>query len=139
MLVCAGVLLLSGCSAGGGTPPTSVADACATVQTALRDVSNGAQNTLNAVGSPTELQSSLEDYSARATALADEAANADVADALATVSEKLSEAAASVATLPTDAEGELDTEAVAGELTTIQEAVDKVNAACTEDSNPTDG
>ncbi len=140
VLVLAGALFLSGCAAGGGTVPTSGADACATLQTALRDVSNGAQNTLAAAGTPAEIQTKLEGYSERAAALAEDAENPDVADALATVNEKLSEAAAAVGTLPTDAEGALDADAVAEQQTGIQEAVDKVKAACGEQSpSPTDG
>ena len=139
-LVLAGALFLSGCAAGGGTVPTSRADACATLQTALRDVANGAQNTLAAVGTPSEIQAKLEGYSERAAALAEEAENPDVADALAAVNETLSEAATNVATLPTDAEGALDADAVAEQQAAIQEAADKVRAACGEQSpSPTDG
>ena len=136
VLVVASVLLLSGCASGGGTGSTA-ADACATLQSTLRDVSNGAQNALNGVGSADEIQAKLEDYSARAAELAEKADNPDVADALAAVDEKLSEAAAFAATIPTDDEGELapDPDALAEQQAAIQEAADKVKAVCTE---PTD-
>ncbi len=128
-LVFASALLLSGCSAGGGGP-TSAADACASVQAALRDVSNGAQNALVSASEPGEIQADLEGYSERAGELAEKAENPDVANALETLDAKLTEAAESVAALPTDAEGELDTDAIAEQLTGIQEAVEKISAAC---------
>jgi hypothetical protein len=136
VLVVASALLLSGC-ASGGTGSTT-ADACATLQSTLRDVSNGAQNALNAVGSPSEIQTKLEDYASRAAALAEKADNPDVADALATVDEKLTEAAAFAATIPTGADGEIapDPDALAEQQAAIQKAVDKVKAVCVEPSAP---
>lgn len=128
-LVFASALLLSGCSAGGGGP-TSAADACASVQAALRDVSNGAQNALASASDPDEVQADLEGYSERAAALAEKADNSDVAKALETLDAKLTEAAEAVGTLPTDAEGELDADAIAEQLTGIQEAVEKISVAC---------
>ena len=128
-LVCAGALLLSGC-AEGGAGPTSVADACSSIQAALRDVSNGAQNTLAAAGDPAEIQAKLEGYSERAGALAEKADNPDVVNALETLNAKLSEAAAAVGALPTDAEGELDVDATAEQQAAIQEAVEKISTAC---------
>ena len=137
VLVVASALLLSGCASGGGTPSTAVASACETLQDTLRDVANGAQNALSGVGTPAEIQATLEDYGSRAAELAEKADNPDVADALATVDEKLSEAAAFAATIPTDAEGELapDPDALAEQQAAIQEAADKVKAVCVE---PTD-
>jgi len=129
-LVLVGALFLSGCAAGGGAGPTATADACATLQTALRDISNGAQNTLASAGTPSEIQTRLEGYSERAAALAEGAENPDVAAALSAVDEKISDVAAAVATLPTDADGALDTDAVAEQQTAIQETVDEVKAAC---------
>ena len=128
-LVFASALLLSGCAAGG-TGPTSVADACSSVQAALRDVSNGAQNALASAGDPAEIQANLEGYSERAGALAEKADNPDVANALETLNAKLSEAAEAVGALPTDPDGELDVDAIAEQQTGIQEAVDKISAAC---------
>ena len=128
-LVFTSALLLSGCAAGG-EGPTSVADACATVQVALRDLSNGAQNTLAAADDPGEIQADLEGYGERAGALAEEADNPDVANALEALDAKLSEAAEAVGTLPTDAEGELDVDAITEQQTAIQEAVEKISAAC---------
>ena len=105
-LVCAGALVLSGCAAEGAGP-TSVADACSTIQAALRDVSNGAQNALASAGDPAEIQSDLEGYSERAGTLAEKADNPDVVKALETLNAKLSEAAEAVGALITDPEGEL--------------------------------
>ena len=67
-LLFAGALLLSGCAAGGGASTPS-ADACETVKSEVRDISNGAQNVLASGGDPSEVQSSLEDYSVRVTEL----------------------------------------------------------------------
>ena len=80
-LVFASALLLSGCSAGGGGP-TSAADACASVQVALRDVSNGALIALVSASDPGEIQADLEGSSERAGELAEKAENPDVAYAL---------------------------------------------------------
>lgn len=122
-------MLLSGCAAGG-TGPTSVADACSSVQAALRDVSNGAQNALASAGDPAEIQANLEAYSDRAGALAEKADNSDVVNALETLDAKLSDTAQAVGALPTDAEGELDVDATAEQQAAIQEAVEKISAAC---------
>ncbi|WP_344296131.1 hypothetical protein [Agromyces neolithicus] len=133
-LAFAAALVLSGCALSGcaadGTAPTSVADACATIQDALRDLSNGAQNALASADDPAEIQATLEGYSQRAGTLAEKADNPDVADTLETLDMKLSDAAVAVGTLPTDAEGELDVDAIAEQQTEIQEAVAKISAAC---------
>ena len=130
VLVLAGALLLSGCASGGGTSPTTGADACATVQSAVRDISNGVQNTLAAASTPSEIQTKLNDYSARVVALEEKAENPDVADALAKVDEKIAEVSAAVGTLPTDADGAIDAEAIAEQQAGIQEAADKLKTAC---------
>ncbi|MFB6612043.1 hypothetical protein ACFCVO_17075 [Agromyces sp. NPDC056379] len=134
VLVVASALLLSGCGAGGGRSSSGAAGACETLQDALRDVSNGAQNALNGVGSPDEIQADLEDYASRAAELAEKADSPEVADALAAVDEKLSEAASFAATIPTDADGEIapDPDALAEQQAAIQEAADKVKAVCVE-------
>ena len=62
-LVFAGVLLLAGSSAGGGTATPS-ADPCETLSNAVRDISNGVQNAL-AAADPAELQATLEGYTER--------------------------------------------------------------------------
>lgn len=130
VLVLAGALLLTGCASGGGASPTTGADACATVQSEVRDISNGAQNTLAAAGTPSEIQAKLDDYSARVVALEEKADNPDVADALARVDEKIAEVSAAVETLPTDADGAIDGDAIAEQQAGIQEAADKVKTAC---------
>ena len=71
-LVFAGALLLSGCAADGGSGEAA-ADSCETVQSEVRDISNGAQNVLAAGGDPSEMTSALEGYSERAGELAEEA------------------------------------------------------------------
>ncbi|WP_188743733.1 hypothetical protein [Agromyces bauzanensis] len=130
-LVFAGALLLSGCAAGGGNGDAS-GDACETVRTEARDISNGAQNALAAGGDPSDVQSALEGYSERAAALGDE--NEDVADSAEALVGALDEAAAFAETLPTDPEAEVDAEAVAEHQTAIQEAAAEVSSACTADA-----
>lgn len=136
MLVLAGALLLTGCASGGSAGSTPKVDACATVQSAVRDISNGAQNTLAAAGTPSEIQAKLEDYSARVVALAEKAENPDVADALAKVDEKLAEVSAAVGSLPTDEDGAIDAEAIAEQQAGIQEAADKLKTACSATDAP---
>lgn len=136
VLVLAGALLLTGCASGGSTGSTPMADACSTVQSAVRDISNGAQNTLAAAGTPSEIQAKLEDYSARVVALEEKAENPDVADALAKVDEKLAEVSAAVGSLPTDEDGAIDGAAIAEQQAGIQEAADKLKTACSATDAP---
>jgi hypothetical protein len=131
-LVIACALLFAGCSAGGAGGPTSIADACATLKTALDEVSTAVQSALAAARTPSELQSDLEGYVESVDTLAENAQNADVSGALGTLSEKLSEAAELAATLPTDAEGEVDPAGLADQKAAIEESLEKVNAACSE-------
>ena len=129
-LVFAGALLLSGCSAGGGTATPS-GDPCETLSNAVRDISNGVQNAL-ASADPAELQATLEGYSVRVDELDQlvegSGASSDIVDSL---DAALAEATEFVATLPTDAE-EVDSEAVAEVQAEIQEAASGVTEACAE-------
>jgi hypothetical protein len=129
-LIFAGALLLSGCAAGGGNGDSTGGDACETVRTEVRDISNGAQNVLAAGGDPTEIQSALKDYSERAAALGEE--NDTVTGPAETLVGALDEAAAFAETLPTDPEAEVDAEAVAEHQTAIQEAAVKVTSTCAD-------
>ncbi|MEV1128273.1 hypothetical protein [Agromyces sp. NPDC049794] len=128
----AGVLLLSGCAAGG-TGGEAAADSCETVRAEVRDISNGAQNVLSAGGDPSEVQSALEGYSERAGELA-EGADDDVAGAVEGLGEKIDEAADFAETLPSDPEAEVDAEAVAEHQTAIQEAAAGVADECKSDA-----
>lgn len=133
-LVFAGALLLSGCAAGGGgAEPT--ADACETVRSEVRDISNGAQNTLAAGGDPADVQASLEGYSERVLSL-DETGGDDqeLSASLEALVEKLDEAAAFAETLPSDPDAEVDADAVAEHQTAIQEAAAEVGTVCTGDT-----
>jgi len=127
-LVFAGAVLLAGCAAGGGTATPS-ADPCETLQNAVRDVSNGAQNALAAGGDPAEVQSTLEDYSVRVSELA-ETTNDAVSTQLEAVAAALDAAAEFAATLPSDPEAEVDADAVAEAQTAIQEAAASASEAC---------
>lgn len=131
-LVFAGALLLSGCAAGGGDADTT-AGGCDTVQSDVRDISNGAQNALATGGDPSEVTSALEGYSERAAALGEDAAD-DVSGAVDSLVETLDEAAQFAETLPTDPEAEVDADAVAEHQTAIQEAAAEVSSACTADA-----
>lgn len=128
-LVFAGALVLSGCASGGTAEPT--VDACDAISSEVRDISNGAQNTLAAGGDPSEVQSGLEGYSERVGALAEEAADdTGVTDALGALGEQLDGAAEFASTLPSDPEAEVDGEAVAEQQAAIAEAATGVNDAC---------
>ncbi len=131
-LVFAGALLLAGCTAGGGTATPS-ADPCETLESAVRDISNGIQNALASVD-PAELQSTLEGYSERVNEL-DELAAGDsaVSDVIDSLDQALTEATEFAATLPTDPEAEVDADAVAERQAAVQEAAAEVTAACTEE------
>ena len=137
-LVLASALLLSGCAAGGGGEAT--ADVCDTVQDALRDISNGAQNALAAGGDPSELKATLEGYSERIDELAESSeGDGALAEALDAIDVKLDEAAEFVETLPSDPEAEVDADAVAERQTAIQKAAAEVAAVCTNDTEETEG
>ena len=131
-LVFAGALLLSGCAADGGSGEAA-ADSCETVQSEVRDISNGAQNVLAAGGDPSEMTSALEGYSERAGELAEEADD-DVAGAVEGLGETIDEAADFAETLPSDPEAEVDAEAVAEHQTAIQEAATEVADQCEADA-----
>ncbi len=134
-LAFAGVLLLAGCTAGGGGgATTAAAESCETLRSDVRDISNGAQNTLAAGGDPAEMQTQLEGYSERVTELNDSVGEElGVTDELTALGEEIDAAAEFAATLPSDPEAEVDSEAVAEHQTAIGEAADNVNDACTED------
>ena len=127
-LVFAGALLLSGCTTGGsGSSPS--ADPCETVQSEVRDISNGAQNALASGDDPAEVQSALEDYSVRATELG-ETTTDEVSTELEALTGALDDAAEFAATLPSDPEAEVDSEAVAEHQMAIQDAATSAGEAC---------
>jgi hypothetical protein len=127
-LVFAGALLLAGCAAGGGGDSAS-ADECDTVKSEVRDISNGAQNTLAAGGDPAEIQSALEGYSDRVDQLGEDTSDA-VSDELEQLAEALDDAADFAETLPSDPDAEVDADAVAEQQTAIQDAASGVSEAC---------
>jgi hypothetical protein len=129
-IVFTGALLFTGCAAGGGGE--AAAGGCDTITSDVRDISNGAQNALAAGGDPSEVKSTLEGYSERVDALAEEADDA-VAESLDALDESIDEAADFAETLPDDPEAEVDAEAVAEQQANIQEAADGVNAACSDE------
>jgi hypothetical protein len=127
-LVFAGALLLSGCTTGGsGSSPS--ADPCDTVQSEVRDISNGAQNALASGDDPAEVQSALEDYSVRVTELG-ETTTDEVSTELEALTGAIDDAAEFAATLPSDPEAEVDADAVAEHQTAIQDAATSASEAC---------
>ncbi len=129
-LVFAGALLLSACATGGGTAEPT-ADPCETVQFEVRDISNGAQNTLARGGDPTDMQATLETYSERVAALEETAGdNAALSEALVVLDETIAEAANFALTLPSDPAADVDPEALTMQQTQIADAADQVNIAC---------
>ncbi|MBT2500659.1 hypothetical protein J7E25_16295 [Agromyces sp. ISL-38] len=135
-LVFAGALLLTGCATGGGGGGGETAtDACETVRSEARDISNGAQNALAAGGDPSDVQAAMEGYRERVDAIDKTAGDdAGLSDALEALGEKLDEAAAFAATLPSDPEAEVDADAVAAQQEGISEAAAEVTAGCTSDT-----
>jgi hypothetical protein len=131
-LAFAGALLLSGCTAGGTAQTTAAADPCETVQSEVRDISNGAQNALAAGGDPADVQSSLEDYSVRVSELA-ETTSDEVSTELEGLTGALDDAAEFAGTLPSDPEAEVDADAVAEHQTAIQDAATAASEACTSE------
>ena len=130
-LVFAGALLLAGCTAGGGAATSAAADPCQAVDSEVRDISNGAQNVLAAGGDPSEMQDSLDGYSERVTAL-DEQYGSDTgtSEALGVLNEQIDAASSFAATLPTDPDAEVDSEAVAEQQGAIAEAATEVTNSC---------
>ena len=127
-LVFAGALLLSGCTTGGsGSSPS--ADPCDTVQSEVRDISNGAQNALASGDDPAEVQSALEDYSVRVTELG-ETTTDEVSTELEALTGAIDDAAEFAATLPSDPEAEVDADAVAEHQTAIQDSATSASEAC---------
>ena len=124
-LLFAGALLLSGCAAGGGASTPS-ADACETVKSEVRDISNGAQNVLASGGDPSE------DYSVRVTELGETTGDAASTE-LEALSGALDDAAEFAATLPSDPEAEVDADAVAEHQTAIQDAATAASENCTSE------
>jgi TolA-binding protein len=129
-LALVGLSVLSGCSGTAAETKTSIADACTGLKETVAEVSTTLQSTLSEARSPSELQADLERYMERVDSLAEKAQNPEVSGALATLSEALVGASDAVATLPTDAEGEVDPGALTEQRTGIQDAVDKVDAIC---------
>ena len=138
-LVFAGALALSGCAAGDGGDTAGSADACTTVASEVRDVSNGVQNTLAAPESVDELEAYLEDAKSRVDAAIEEAGDdeelaAAVEDFKATL-EGVSEYAGELTEGPSEEDPEAttveqDPDALAEQQAAVQEASTEVTSAC---------
>jgi len=130
-LVFAGALLLSGCatSGSGDAASTSAKDGCDTIRSEVRNVSNGAQNTLATATDGAATKTYLEGLEDRVDAL-DEQAGDDtkVEDALEGLKTALGDAADYAATIPAD--GTQDAEALAAQQSAIQTAANEVTSAC---------
>lgn len=141
-LVFAGALALSGCTAGDGGDTAGSADACSTVATEVRDISNGVQNTLAAPESVDQLETYLEDAKSRVDTAVEEAGDNDeleaaVEDFKATL-EGVSEYADELTEGPSEEDPETtvvqqDPDALAEQQAAVQEASAEVGAACAAD------
>ena len=137
-LVFAGALLLSGCAAGGGDSTTTpAADACQTVASELRDISNGVQNNLAAAADGSELEEYLSSAAERVDAIIEEAGdNEELVAAVEDFKAEVGAATDYAGELPEpDAEGaiEQDADALAERQAALQEAAAEVGAACAAD------
>jgi hypothetical protein len=81
-------------------------------------------------GDPAEVQSTLEDYSVRVTELGETTTDA-VSTELEALTGAIDDAAEFAATLPSDPEAEVDSDAVAGHQAAIQDAATAAGEACT--------
>lgn len=125
-------LLFSGCASGGSASTTTTAAAgadCSKLQSNVRDISNGAQNTLATapadVAAQTASAKTLADYSDRVTKLEDGVKNSSVTDALKTLSDKILAGEDWVKAAPVDgSDADADTQAtVTGDIQTAATAV----------------
>lgn len=128
-LVLGGGLLLSGCASGG----PSAAD-CEELSTAVRDISNGAQNTLASVSDPAEAADYFEELQGRVTQLGEDfGGSADVDAALSELDDALAGAAEAVASAlvvdPDDEDAEPND--FTAQSSAVQEAAAEVGPACT--------
>jgi hypothetical protein len=128
-------LLFSGCAGGSGDASSSTADAqnCDTLRSEIRDINNGAQNTL--AGDLSEGQADAKTYfdglGDRVDTLEDTwESNKAVTSALDTLSDKLDAAEDFIDTVPTDGT-DPDADALATASTDISDAAAAVNDACT--------
>ncbi|QEO14194.1 hypothetical protein FLP10_07010 [Agromyces intestinalis] len=131
----AGALLLAGCASTDGS---SEASSCDVIKVEVRDISNGAQNTLAAESDPAALSDYLSGLSERVTTLEGEAPNDDVKSALGDLSTSIENAAGWADEQPTpDPEAEepegLDADGIAAQQESIQAAAVKVTEVCTTD------
>ncbi len=128
-VVFAGALLLSGCSASGGGDASASADPCETVRVEVRNISNGAQNTLATATDPDATVEYLAGLEERVDALGEQAdGDAKLDDALDGLQGALEGASEYAATISADAEQDAD--ALAAQQTAIQEAAANVTEVC---------
>ena len=95
-----------------------------------RHLERRAERRSSSGGDPSEIQSSLEDYSVRVTELGETTGDAASTE-LEALSGALDDAAEFAATLPSDPEAEVDADAVAEHQTAIQDAATAASEACT--------
>lgn len=134
-LVFASALVLAGCAAGGSTggddTASDAAGSCETLNSEVRDISNGAQNSLASTKAPNEIHDYLESLSERVDDLEESVDDQTVSDALEALDERIDAAADFAETLPADPEAVRDAEAIAAQQAGIQEAAAAVTDACT--------
>ena len=126
-------LLFSGCASGSSADATSSAQNCDSLRSEVRDINNGAQNTL--ASDLSEGQDDAKTYfdglGDRVDTLADQwDSNKAVSAALDTLGDKLDAAEDYIDTVPTDGT-EPDADALATVSGDISDAAAAVNDACT--------
>lgn len=136
VLVLSGALLLSGCASGGATSAAPADDTCTTTASEVRDISNGVQNNLAAASDLDELDTYLDDASARVQALIDDLGDDEkLQSAVEGFQESVATATDYAGTLPQpDADGAIpqDPEALAEQQTSLQQASAKVSEVCAD-------
>ena len=126
-------LLFTGCASGSSSDSTASAQNCDTLRSEVRDINNGAQNTL--AGDLSDSQADAKTYfdglGDRVDTLADQwDDNAAVEKALEGLNDALDAGEDYIATVPTDPE-QLDADAQTKAMTDISDAAAAVNTACT--------
>lgn len=125
VLVAASTVMLAGCAAGGPD--------CEAINSEVRDISNGAQNTLASSQSPSDMSDYLSGLSDRIGTLEDQAGDGAAKTALEAFDQAITAASDFAATLPADPDAERDADGIAAQQASVSDAADAVKAACVVD------
>ena len=131
-LAVSAALLFSGCASGSSSDSTASAQNCDTLQSEVRDINNGAQNTLagDLSAGQADAKTYFDGLGDRVDTLSDDwDDNKDVEQALEGLSDALDAGEDYIDTVPTDPE-QLDADAQTKAMTDISDAAAAVNDAC---------